>query len=219
MNVLILTGGLYPSKANLDLYLCTADPIDFVIAADSGFDTAVELGIECNIVIGDMDSILNKDKLKKIPKSSVIEFSKDKDYTDTELALFEAKKRGSTHITLVGADGGRLDHTLALLKLFEGNIYPNVWLCKEQIVFLLDDNEHNEKVHYLSDKEIISVFSIGNTGCISSEGLEWELNSVEWKKGFFSVSNRASKKFTEKRLPIRIKVQEGKFLVMISYSG
>ncbi len=214
MNVLIFTGGQHPDKSQYDSYIKNCNLFDFVIAADSGFDTACSFGVECNLVIGDMDSITNKDALSHVPKSSVVTYPTDKDFTDTELALNEAKKRGATKITLVGGDGGRIDHTLALLKIFQCAPFPNTWLCKEQVVFLLDEAKHPEQLFFLSPKESISIFSVFEEGKIYSDGLEWELNNITWKDGAYSISNRV-KSSIEK---VSLKVLKGRFFVLLPYS-
>ncbi len=214
MNVLIFTGGLHPKKTDFESFIATCDAIDLVIAADSGFDTAQLFGIECDLIIGDMDSIVYKDLLQNYPKEKIITFPKDKDYTDTQLALFESHKRGATHITLIGGDGGRLDHTMALLKVFEGSVYPNTWLCKDQIVFFLDEKTPVKKINSRSSDTTISVFCVGCDGKIVSDGLKWNLETVNWKNGEYSLSNRA----LGSNVSIKLTVQKGRFLTIVPYN-
>ncbi len=214
MNVLIFTGGLHPSKKEFEACMLNFNKPDFVIAADSGFDTALSFGISCDLVVGDMDSIVQKDILKKLPKGNVKAFNTDKDFTDTELALFEAQEHGATNIILVGGDGGRLDHTLALLKLFKGSVYPNIWMCKEQVVFLLSEGIDSSIDFFLQKDDTCSVFSVFDTGCIHSNGLEWQLDGLKWNEGAYSVSNRA-KNFSK---PIHLEVIKGHFLLLVPFS-
>ncbi len=218
MNVLIFTGGLYPSRDAFDAFLHQSDSIDFTIAADSGFDTAMELGFRCDVVIGDMDSIRNIRILKSMQNVEILEHPKDKDFTDTELALLEAKKRGATKILLVGGDGGRLDHTLALLKLLKKNDVPLIWLCKEQIVYVLDEFKCNYKQICVSPEANVSVFMLGKSGCIHSKGLKWELNSLDWEKDEYSVSNRISDDNALNNKPIEFSVIKGSFMLIVPYS-
>ncbi len=213
MHTLIFTGGLHPQKRDFSSYIGNLTPIDYVIAADSGFDTALSFGISCDLVIGDMDSVKNKAILQTYPKDKVIEFPKDKDYTDTELALLEAKKLGATHITLIGGDGGRLDHTLALLKCFEGTVFPNTWLCKEQVIVVLDEQIKAHQTFSLSKDATISVFSVYADGKIVSDGLQWELNTLKWDKGEYSVSNCIN----ENSSIVSLTVKKGRFFVIFPY--
>ncbi len=219
MNVLIFTGGQKPTKKNFKKLIASISKIDYVIAADSGFDAALSYGINCDLLVGDMDSIVNNEAALALSKEKVKAFPKDKDFTDTELALFEAKKMGATSIVLVGGDGGRLDHTLALLKVFEGMYYPNIWLCKEQVVYLLDENTHSTQMFNLTERDTVSVFAIGNNGYVTSSGLEWNLDSVDWKNSAYSVSNRICKSYSEQNRKTEINVKNGRFLVIIPYTA
>ncbi len=216
MNVLIFTGGLHPVMSNFNIAIQHFKPFDTVIAADSGFDTAIGFGFECDIVVGDMDSIKNTERLHALPKDRVCEFPKDKDFTDTELALFEAKNRGAKHITLVGGDGGRLDHTLALLKSFEGVLYPDLWLCQEQIVLVLDSARNAQYTINLSENDTISIFAVANKGKITSKGLEWELNNVDWTNSAYSVSNKLARGASN---AVDFTVESGRFLIVLPYSA
>lgn len=86
----------------------------FVIAADSGFDTAVRLGIKPSLLVGDMDSIL------RVPSNiELVRVKAEKDVTDTMLAVDIALERGAKHITVIGGAGGRADHWLSNILMLE----------------------------------------------------------------------------------------------------
>ncbi len=84
--------------------------IDFsdalIICADGGIAHAQRLGVECDIWLGDGDSLNDL----KISANEKINFPVKKDYTDTDLAVEMALERGCTDITILGGIGGRLDH-------------------------------------------------------------------------------------------------------------
>ena len=88
----------------------------FVIAADSGYDHAVALGVRVDQVVGDLDSI-SAAGLERIggDGTPVDRYPTDKDHTDTEIALGAAIAHGATHITVVSCVGQRLDHSFAAL--------------------------------------------------------------------------------------------------------
>jgi len=46
-----------------------------------------------------------------------VSFPKDKDFTDTELAISEAINRGYLHIKAINVTGDRIDHVLATMML------------------------------------------------------------------------------------------------------
>lgn len=109
---LIITGGEAIGK---DRMTAEVDRDTFVICVDKGAETALEYGIKIDLVLGDFDSI--SDKAYCLISDKAIPFPKEKDYTDTELALVEAIRRGMMHITIVNATGNRVDHMLSTFFL------------------------------------------------------------------------------------------------------
>jgi thiamine pyrophosphokinase len=93
-----------------------------VIAADSGLDHAMELGLEVDLLVGDLDSVSPPALAEAIARGTPVERHRpDKDATDTELALAAAVERGCTHLIGVGGprpDDSRLDHELGVLLAF-----------------------------------------------------------------------------------------------------
>ncbi len=85
-----------------------------VIAADSGLEHVVALGLVAEVVVGDMDSV-DPEVLENAQRGGtrIERFAAEKDATDLELALATAVRLGAVHVTLVGIGGGRLDHFLA----------------------------------------------------------------------------------------------------------
>ncbi len=91
----------------------TADEKDFIICADGGYKYSSLLGRECDLVVGDFDS------LGKVPEiENKIIAPCEKDDTDMTLAVKEGFKRGYRDFVLYGALGGeRFDHTVANIQL------------------------------------------------------------------------------------------------------
>lgn len=88
-----------------------------VIAVDGGLRHVMALGLQPDLVIGDMDSA-DPAMLAHVQSrgAKVQRFPVDKDETDLELALNVAVLSNSDSIYIFGATGDRLDQTL-------GNIY------------------------------------------------------------------------------------------------
>ena len=134
MHALVVADGDPPDAAALDeTWPGWRDGIALVVAADGGAVGAARAGFAIDLVVGDGDS-LGTDGLARIAAEGIaVERSPaDKDESDTELAVLACLSRGATEITIVGAFGGRLDHTLV-----------NVWLLAlpalaERSVQLLD---------------------------------------------------------------------------------
>lgn len=89
-----------------------------ILAADSGYDHLRRMGARPDLLLGDLDSIspaaLADARRSNVP---VAAFPREKDDTDTALALHEALRRGAGTIVACGAFGDRLDHTLANVLL------------------------------------------------------------------------------------------------------
>ncbi|WP_425145462.1 thiamine diphosphokinase [Deinococcus sp.] len=101
----ILVGGhLTPTPALLSL----PRPA-LVIAADGGARHAAALGISVDAWVGDFDS--SQGLRLDAPRFA---HPRDKASTDAELAIAMARRRGADELVILGAFGGRFDHTFAL---------------------------------------------------------------------------------------------------------
>lgn len=91
---------------------------DVIIAADGGANRLAEHGLHPHILVGDMDSV-SPALLEVLERQGcrIARFRREKDETDGELALLEAVALGARRITILGALGGRIDHTLANIAL------------------------------------------------------------------------------------------------------
>jgi len=125
MTTVVLSGGpLRPEptsavRAALDRVVRAGGP-HRVVAADSGYERAEQLGLRVDDLVGDLDSI-GAHALERAERAGVQvhRHPRDKDATDLELALelaAEGGAPGSAHrILVLGSSSGRVDHLLALL--------------------------------------------------------------------------------------------------------
>ena len=106
--------------------------------ADSGLEKVKESALVPTDIIGDFDSLKNKELLLEYEKRGVPvqTFPVKKDYTDTHLAVLFAAGLHPSRITILGATGTRYDHSLANIGLLQ-------WLCDQGISCVIID-EHNE---------------------------------------------------------------------------
>lgn len=87
------------------------------IAADGGMRHALALGLTPELWVGDFDST-DQTLINEWPQVVRQPYPAAKNETDGEIAVGEAKARGATSLTLVGALGGeRTDHALAHLLM------------------------------------------------------------------------------------------------------
>ncbi len=114
--VLIITGGRVDDA--LLVRRQKEQEYSMIIAVDHGLEAADRLGIAPDYIVGDFDSVPEATLQKYREKATPMEvFPREKDKTDTQIAIELALMRGAEDIELMGATGSRLDHTLANLHL------------------------------------------------------------------------------------------------------
>jgi thiamine pyrophosphokinase len=111
-------------------YLKELKNIDYIIGVDGGNNFLKRINILPNLCVGDLDSI-KPDTLKWVEQTKIIKFSKDKNKSDTYLALERAKELNPKKILLFGGLGKRNDHTFSNILL----------LSKFNFVFKEEDTE------------------------------------------------------------------------------
>lgn len=130
MIALVVAGGDTP-RQHLRL-----PAVDLVVAADSGLDNAVALGVHVDVVVGDMDSVSSEALARaEADGVDVMRHPAAKDETDLALAMRLAIERGANRIIVAAASGGRLDHLLANIGLLASDQFA------DQQVELVGDDE------------------------------------------------------------------------------
>ena len=160
------------------------DQAEFIICADGGARHLRAVNIPPNVLIGDFDSIRAEDRLFfETGQTLIISHPADKDKTDSELCIDWAIQNRATDISLLGATGTRMDHSLA-------NIYLLTKLARQGIKARII-NSHNE-IHivttYLELKgqpgEYLSLVPISEKiSGLTLKGLEYTLTDAEIEMG------------------------------------
>ncbi len=84
-----------------------------VVCADGGYRHARAMGIGPNILLGDFDSLLGE-----LPAGvETVRYPREKDFTDSQIAVEYCLERGIKKLILLGAMGSRMDHSFANLSL------------------------------------------------------------------------------------------------------
>ncbi len=143
---------------------------DFVIAADAGYDYLLKMGVRCDLLVGDLDSI------RSIPTDiETVRVPVRKDETDMYLAFLEGRRRGYTSFIIYGGTGGSPDHTFANYCLLAK-------IAKEGCNAILKGDTgdtyavHNRGVTLISRAgKRLSVFAFGEVAeGVTIEGAEYE---------------------------------------------
>ncbi|MFZ5989068.1 MAG: thiamine diphosphokinase [Bacillota bacterium] len=152
------------------------DKAEFIICADGGASHLKSLGIIPNVLLGDFDSISGQD-LDYYMKLNVevLKFPREKDMTDTELAVSVACDRGFKDVVIIGGTGTRLDHSLSNIYLLKKMLDKGI---RGRIV-----NEYNEialmsdsiKVDYEDGFNLTLLPLTERVEGITTKGLYYEL--------------------------------------------
>lgn len=176
-----------------------------VIAADGGANHCIELGIQPNILIGDMDSV--QPEVKKAFKTFNVGFvvhPEKKNATDLELALDLAKEKGASSITLLGVLGGRWDMTISTLLLMGMEKYKNLAITilhDSGTISLLREGVHNRVAGEIG--ETISLLPLkGDVEGVTLKGFEYPLRDETLP---FGSSKGLSNILIEKEAQVDIK--------------
>lgn len=174
--------------SNGSLYSDITDDIsksDFVIGVDRAAYWLLAHGIVPDVAIGDFDSV-TKAELAAIRKKvkKIIEYTPEKDWTDTELALEYAMKRKPSETVIFGGSGTRLDHELGVLHLLEraqqGGI-PTVFRNATNEVTML--GRGRTIISKREGSRYVSVLPISKTITISLTGFKYNLKKKTIHRG------------------------------------
>ena len=189
MHVLILANG-EPPPAGLLARL--AAECNLFIATDGAGLTAARLGLSPNIVSGDFDSLDSNAAQALLPQTEFVS-TPDQNKTDLEKAFEIALVRGAKSITVAGAAGRRIDHTLgnfSLLLRWRAE-YP-----KLPVVFAADGSEtravSSESVLETEPGDAVSLLSFDGQARVSAGGVRWPLDSRLLAVGVGGLLNEAS---------------------------
>ncbi|MBE6662098.1 MAG: thiamine diphosphokinase [Ruminococcaceae bacterium] len=187
MNAFIYLGGnVYEGG-----YIDRPTENDLVIAADGGYKNALRLGAKPTLAVGDFDSFT--DDLP--PSVEKMQVPAEKDFTDSQLAVDVAQKKGAKQIFLIGGLDGRIDHALSNLALLESLWHDGVRAViadgRNRVRYIESTSELvlNVGYKYLSilavDKKVKGVYI---------DGCKYPLKNARLERDYqFAVSNEIEK--------------------------
>lgn len=163
-----------------------------VIAADGGIYHAQPLGLMPELWVGDFNSAVPEDG-RDFPAMERQAYPTDKNATDGALAIDEAIKRGATELLLVGAFGGRTDHTFALLS-------HACALAARGLKVLLTNGEEEgtplssePQIFDYPDETRFSVLAFSDLEGLTLTGARWPLDAITMSFGdTLTISNEVA---------------------------
>lgn len=185
-------------------------PASLVIAADSGADHALAVGLQPDVIVGDLDSI-DPHTLTELDGSAEIrQHPTDKDATDLELAVRAAFEAGATALQIVGGHGGRLDHLLGNYQLITSLDCPVTWFAGlDRLVIASGAATLNT-----SSGQTLTLLAVSESATVSVRGTRWELDRAVVRRGETrGVSNVAIGAVVE------LEVHAGRVVVVLPAPG
>lgn len=115
-------------------HLSQNNGMPYMVAADGGLTTFDALGIAPRLLVGDFDTVRPELLERYVSRDDieVLRHNPVKDDSDLALAVEAVAEKGYTEIYVLGALGGRCDHSLANMRLCYA------WKKKSVSLFLLD---------------------------------------------------------------------------------
>lgn len=201
-----------PVRGSETLLATLAVDADIVIAVDGGGTLCLSAGVVPEAVVGDFDSLPAAD-LDRLLAQGVerIAYPADKDASDLELAVEEARRRGATSLTVTAAASGRLDHTLAALGVLRSarDLAPRV--VEPDFELWVLSPAGRASLTLSAAGATFSVLAFGSDAVVSAQGVVWELDSARLvQESSLGLSNRIG---PEGRA--MISVTEGVVLVLV----
>lgn len=193
---------------------------DLCIAVDGGLSYCPILGVEPDVILGDFDSVSEREKeaidlLKEQIPERIIELPVEKDDTDMLAALKYGLEQGYRQFRIYAGTGGRFDHTLANIQclLYLKNHGATGYLVDGTGMILV---LQNEAVSFRKELEgYLSLFAMGKEAKgVSIQGMKYTLKDKTITNDFpVGISNE----FIGEEATIS--VEDGELVCMISYSS
>ena len=166
-----------PAANHVGLVASQALASDLVIAVDGGARLCRQASVVPDLIVGDLDSV-DADTLAGFSsdRTTLVEHPAEKDETDLDLAIREARRAGASRIAVCAAFSGRLDHTLAAI----GSLASAADLCAElvdvgQQGWILSDR-YRPRLDVGPLGATWSILALSEDVTVSALGVRWPLD-------------------------------------------
>jgi len=201
MRALLIANGVLPSPRFLRELVSSSD---LVVCANGGTRHALRIGIQPDVVIGDLDS-LTPGVLRRLRRSKIVSFA-DQNQTDLEKAIRYLLKKRAKQVVILGATGKRIDHTLAnvaLLAKYQRRVNLTLIDSSGEIQIV------RSRVTFQAKRgATVSLLPLGKGVKVTTKGLRYALKNETLQFGSRGVSNEVIGSTVE------IRVRGGKLLLI-----
>ncbi|MCL2416505.1 MAG: thiamine diphosphokinase [Bacteroidales bacterium] len=186
----ILANGEFPKNPVLLEMLLRAK---MIVCCDGAVQKLLEFGIIPNFIVGDMDSISEENKIKF---ADILVPVRDTDTNDLTKAVKFCVKKGFENVKILGATGGREDHTLGNISLLCNyiDVLTSVKMFTDYGVF----TPISQTTTFESfENQVVSIFSITPETLITTDNLAYSVENHSFRSWWEGTLNRSlGKQFT-----------------------
>lgn len=167
---------------------------DIVIAVDGGGAICLEGGVTPDAMVGDLDSARSETVDELLARGvPIYRYPAEKDATDLELAIGEARRQGAGEIVVTAATGGRLDHTLGTLAALAAAADLRPEIAEPDLSGWLLSRSGRQELALNGLGATVSLIPWGGIALVSARGVRWPLNRADLSpEATLGVSNIVS---------------------------
>jgi len=153
---------------------------DIVIAVDGGGAVCLDAGVLPDYLVGDLDSAPSEAVDELLARGVPIQrFPTDKNESDLELAIAQARRLGATEIVVTAATSGRLDHTLAVLAALAKAADMSPVIAEPDLAGWILSASGRKSLALEGAGSLVSLVAWGGVALLSARGMRWPLDGAE----------------------------------------
>ncbi|TAE04123.1 MAG: thiamine diphosphokinase [Bacteroidetes bacterium] len=203
-NALVIANG---ESCSTELLLELKKKAFLLVVLDSAIHRVLELGINPDVLLGDFDRNIDRQKLQELQPKMQIIHTPNQDKTDLEKAFEYLSAQNFTEINVIWATGRRADHTITNIT--------NIVQFRKLKITIIDDYSNIFLLPYYFEKYYvsktpISLIPVGKVCGIKTQNLKYPLDNEYLTIGYKTGS---SNEVSEDGM-VKINYQTGDLLMM-----
>ena len=200
--LIIVANGEFPKHL---IPLAKLKEAQTIIACDGAADTLIDKGYTPDVIIGDIDSLSDKNQTKYA--KYIIEMS-DQSQNDFRKAINYARDHNVDNIRIIGASGKREDHTLG--NIFSLLNYKNLKIKLYTDTGIFSCIHESQNIKSFKGQQV-SIFTLDNTMEITSIKLKYNFNKDLINSIYSGTLNESTSDY------FRLLISHGSLLIFQTY--
>ena len=184
MSTIILANGRFPKHS---IPLAILKSASRIVCCDGSVEHIDAINIEPFAIVGDLDSLPEKFKVKYADR---IYYNPDQESNDLTKSILWCKSRGYDNIIILAGTGKRDDHTLGNIGLLSRYraMGMNVKMVTDYGIFT--PHQKGEKLDSFKGQQV-SIFSFNNSTKITTHNLKYPIHKKELKDPWMGTLNES----------------------------